>query len=124
VAAITWSNVTAIVPGLSSIAVEVSDAILEWVNAQVASSAWGGDDSVRYKMVRVFLAAHLATLGPWSTGGVGVSGRVTSKTMSATSASVTYQQKLTTEALQMTEWGQMYAWMIRGNARARMPVTW
>ncbi len=119
-AAIKWQDVSGLVPSLAALATEGQDGILAFVNAYFSPTIWGGEDSVRYKMARVFLAAHLATMSPWG----GVSGRVTSKTISTSSASINYAQKLTTDGLELTEWGQMLRVMMAGNAGARMPLTW
>lgn len=119
-AAIKWSDVDGLAAALSTLATEAQDAILLWVNAYFNPAAFGGEDSARLKMARVFLAAHLGTMAPWG----GVSGRVTSKTIASNSASISYAQKLTTDGLELTEWGQMLRVMMAGSAYSRMPITW
>lgn len=117
---VKWADVAALTPTLSALSTETQDAILAFANTYYNASQWGGVDSVRYKMLRTLLAAHLGTMSQWG----GVSGRITSKTISSSSDSVTFASRLVTDALDLTEWGQMIALLFRGNATLRMPRTW
>lgn len=74
--AITWSDVTAIAPELSTVPVATQTAILAIVQRQVDDDAWGefADDGRRY------LAAHLASIR-------GNEGLVTSESLGAMSRS-------------------------------------
>lgn len=73
-AAITWDNVTDHAPELSTVDSDAQDDILAYVNTVLAVVKFGGEDSPRTKLARIYLAAHFASLA--SLGGSGSSGPV------------------------------------------------
>lgn len=84
---IAWSDVVNHYPALSAVDAEAQTDILALANAALAASVFGGEDAAKYKLARVHYAAHVTTLAARATGG---GGAVTSKTISATSLSVSY----------------------------------
>lgn len=68
-AAILWSDVTAIAAELASASPLKQSIILDYVNNELDPLAFGtdattGEASNRMKMARIYMAAHLASLGP------------------------------------------------------------
>ena len=61
-AEIDWDNVTAFAPELSDVALTAQADILSYVNEELNVERLGGEDSVKLKLARVNLAAHLGTL--------------------------------------------------------------
>jgi len=66
VAAIVWADVTAIAPELVSIKPAAQGIILAEVNTALDVTVFGklGEDSPKLKLARIYLAAHLASVGP------------------------------------------------------------
>lgn len=64
-AAITWSDVTALAGELSNVSPTAQTIILNWVNTALDVSFFaGGETSSKLKLTRIYLAAHLGSLGP------------------------------------------------------------
>lgn len=59
---IVWDDVVALQANLSTIASAAQDLILAYVNTSLNPSAFGGEDSARYELARIYLAAHLGEL--------------------------------------------------------------
>lgn len=57
---ISWSNVAAIAPELSTVGTDTQNAILAQVNGDISDDAWPSDSKA--DRARAWLAAHLATL--------------------------------------------------------------
>jgi len=65
VAVIAWSDVTAIAGELSTVTSLAQTIILGWVNTTLDVGFFaGGEDSPKLKLTRIYLAAHLGSLGP------------------------------------------------------------
>ncbi len=75
--AITWTNVTAVAPELSTVAVATQTAILAQVNSELSTAVWGS----KIEIGRAWLAAHLGTIAGIEEGG----GVVQSETVGAVS---------------------------------------
>jgi hypothetical protein len=84
---ITWYDVANTAAELGSIGDEAQFNILAYVNTAFAADLFGGEGSGKLRLMRVYLAAHLATLGPGS-GGNSAAGPVISETLGP--ASFTY----------------------------------
>jgi hypothetical protein len=115
-AAIVWTDVTTIVPSLSTVSVGAQTLYLAMVNEAVDIRLFAeGEDDARLKLARIYLAAHYATSGVvgGATGGLGASGPVTGE--SAGTLSRNYGSSGFTGggggvagALDTTEWGRLY----------------
>lgn len=75
--AITWADVEAVAPELSTAALATQTAILAQVNSELSPSVWG----TKVEIGRAWLAAHLGTLAGIEEGG----GVVQSETVGAVS---------------------------------------
>jgi hypothetical protein len=58
---IAWTDVLGVASELTTTPVPVQDALLAMVNAELSSKFFGGDDSARFKLARIYLAAHMAS---------------------------------------------------------------
>lgn len=61
-AVISWAMVLNHAPELSVIPVGAQTDILAHVNTTLKPSVWGGEDSAKLKLARIYLAAHFGTL--------------------------------------------------------------
>lgn len=104
--AITWTDVTAIAPELSTAALATQTAVLASVELQVNDDAW--DDLA--STGKAYLAAHLATLA--ARGASGAAGPVTSESVGQLSRS--YAAPATpSSSLGLTSYGQEYLRLTR-----------
>lgn len=80
---ITWSDVTAVAPELSTTPVAAQALLLLWGNKAIAADVFDGPDGDTTKLARCYLVAHAATLGNQaaSAGGSGAAGPVTSESI-------------------------------------------
>ena len=71
-AVIVWTDVTAFVPGLSVVDSDAQDDILAHVNVILTVTEYDGEEGVKTRLARIYLAAHMGTLGVnGSSGAVG-----------------------------------------------------
>lgn len=110
-AAITWSHVTELEPGLSEAPTTLQTTILAYVHEVVGVAYLGGEDSARLKMARALLAAHLAKLAEQLAGGQ-TAGPVTSRSMGGISKGWASAQ-MSDDGLQRTGHGSAYLLLIR-----------
>lgn len=75
---ITWADVVAHAPELASIDVVAQTNILAYVNAAFNEASLASASAQRAKLVRIYFAAHIATVE--SRGAGGASGAVISET--------------------------------------------
>lgn len=117
---ITWDDVESHYPGMSAVGEDAHDNILAFVNAEALSATvFGGEDSAKYKLARIHYAAHLGELGLRGTGGA--AGPVASKTIAASSLSVSYADAGASEsALLATVAGSALYTLMRSSPRARV----
>lgn len=120
-ASITWPNVVSIAAELSTVSADAQTWILAHVNTYYDVDTYGGEDGSQLRLMRLFLAAHLASmLGTSSGGSGGGGGTVTSE--SGGGLSVTYASStLVTASNQLSEtsYGRTLESMTRnGLARA------
>lgn len=105
-AAVTWTDVTDLQSGLSTVSAGAQSKILAYVNEGLNPAAFGGEDSPRWTLARCYLAAHLGTLTQRS----GTAGAVSSETYGTSAVSIAYGT--TDEGLASTAWGQAYQGML------------
>jgi hypothetical protein len=114
--AIVWADVVNHAAELSGVAAGAQTDILAHVNTTLNVSVFGGEDSPKLKLARIYLAAHIATLQ--SLGGS--SGEIQSETVGG--VSYTYAPGSTTGgSFESTSYGQQYSALIR-NSIARFPA--
>lgn len=71
-ASIAWTDVLLVADELSVLSTNQQDLILEYVNTVIPADAWGGEDAIKLKLGRIYLAAHLGTLSAsGAAGGLG-----------------------------------------------------
>lgn len=68
-AAIVWSDVTALAPELTSTSATTQSDILNHVNAAIDVDRFDGEDGPTTRLARIYLAAHYATLAALGAGG-------------------------------------------------------
>lgn len=112
---ITWADVEAIAPGLSTVPVTAQTMILAYVEETVDENAFIGDAS--YKLARVLLAAHRGAIVLSSSSGSGLA--VSSESGGGISRS--YAASSSGDDLMSTQWGREYTNLVR-NSPARAPI--
>jgi hypothetical protein len=106
-AAIAWSDVTAMAPELASVAIGSGTDIVNFVNVAFDPDNLGGEDGPKLRYTRLNLAAHLgALILLGSTGGT-----VTSESIGGLSRSYA-APNLQALALERTSYGQAVTYMI------------
>ena len=111
---ITWTHVTNFASELTGVDAAAQTDILSFVNTELDATECGGESSARYKMMRVYLAAHLATL---TTGGSAASAAGPVISEKAGDLSVGYAQLASSGdwdvLLDSTSYGKMYRMLLR-----------
>lgn len=106
---IDWTDVEAMQANLSTVSMAAQDLILAYVNESLNPGAFGGEDSAKYTLARIYLAAHMGELTRRNGAG-----NVTSETISTGSISLSYGAMSTDEdALLQTSWGAQYMAFVR-----------
>lgn len=112
-AAITWTDVTAIAADLSTTSAAAQTMILAMVNEAIDTRLFpNGETDARLKLARVYLAAHYAASGLGGSGAA--AGPVTAEaagTLSRSYASIT--SSTTDPLLESTTWGRLYRLIMR-----------
>ncbi len=119
-ASISWSDVTAHAPELSTVSAGAQTDILAHVNVALLVTEFGGEDAPKTKMARIYLAAHLATMA--AQGAAGAAGPVQSE--SAGGLSRTYAVGAAALAggdYETTSYGQAFRALAR-TTPARIPM--
>lgn len=86
---ILWADVTGFTGALASVPVAAQTIILDIVNGYFDVALFNGEDSLTLKMMRILLAAHIASSGSIVEGGSGGAGSVVSES-GGDGLSVTY----------------------------------
>lgn len=108
-ASITWDNVTAFAPELSTVDAAAQTDILAHANAAFYVDAFDGEDGPALKLVRIFYAAHLGTMtGTGAAGGV-----VTSESAGGLSRSYAVGAGAGFDDLNLTAYGKTVRGMMR-----------
>jgi hypothetical protein len=116
VADIAWSDVVDLQANLSTVAAGAQTKILTYVNEGLSAAAFGGEDSPRYTLARIYLAAHLGELARRNGERA-----VSSETIAASSISMSYGA--VDDSLSQTSWGSQYAEMLLASS-LRVGGTW
>lgn len=110
-AAIQWSDVTALQSNLSTVSDAAQMIILAHVNEDLNPAAFGGDATAKFHLARCYLAAHLGELERRKGG---ASGQVTSKTIGTSAITLSFAQaeRGDDDALTQTSWGSQFRSML------------
>ena len=100
---IVWTDVVDFDASMAGVAAGAQTLILAYVNDEALQpTIFGGEDSWKYKLARIYLAAHLGTMARLQ----GVSGPVSSE--SAGGLSTSYAVAMTRSNLGITSYGRAY----------------
>lgn len=113
---ITWADVEALAPELSTVPQARQDFILARVNGELSTAVWGS----RINIGRTYLAAHLATRS--ASGGTPTAGPVTSESVGSVSRSYGSPAGTTAGGFESTAYGEEYARMISQLPGARFAL--
>ncbi len=121
-AAIGWTDVTAIASGLSTVSAGAQMVILGLVNTSLNVAMLGGEDSSKVRLIRSYLAAHLGDLATRKGGASAIAGPVTSETISEDEIRIDYANAVSQDAvaLKETPYGGQFLALVR-NSAARAP---
>lgn len=115
---IVWPDVLAIAPELSTLSTQAQDDILAHVNFALDPKVFGGVNHPKYRLARIYLAAHLGSTS--RSGAQGASGPVTSESVGSISRSYGFSQASTT-GLSGTAYGRQYDELLMSSV-ARVPL--
>ncbi len=119
--AITWDDVVALAPLLSTVDEDGQDIILAYVNEALDVRHFGGEAGTKTRLARIYLAAHFGTMSMPGAGG-SAAGPVISE--SAGGLSITYANMVSgsgSGSLQRTSYGAMFQFLL-DTSTARLPV--
>lgn len=115
--AVTWGDVVALDPSLSTVPLATQTAILELVYSTLPSACpWGG----KYDTAIKLLAAHMGVL--WLRSQGGVTGLVLEEKVGDVSRKYGAGMSASGHDLDQTMWGQAYARLLKGTLGARGPL--
>lgn len=116
---ITWRDVVGVASELASVDEEVQFNILAYVNGALAVDEFGGEGSAMLKLARVYLAAHMATIGPASSGAA-IAGPVISESAGGLSRTYALVGSVTTGSFDSSSYGRAFSDLVR-RSTARAP---
>lgn len=119
VVGITWRDVIAVASELSAVDEEAQFDLLAYVNNALAVAEFGGEGAPALKLARVYLAAHMATIGPASSGAA-VAGPVISESAGGLSRSYALVGGVTSGSFDTSAYGRVFADLVR-RSPARAP---
>lgn len=114
-ASIVWADVVNHAAELSSVDTDAQTDILAHVNTTLDVRVFGGEDSPKLKLARIYLAAHMATLQTLG----GSSGDIQSESVGGVSYS--YGAAADASDFSSTSYGKQYSALVR-NSIARFPL--
>jgi hypothetical protein len=117
-ALIDWDDVAALAPELDDFDETGQGLILDYVNVALDVSIFGGEESPKLRLARIFLAAHFATVS--KQGGVGAAGPVISESAGGLSRSYALLSA-SSSGFSGSSYGDQYLALIRSTV-ARAPV--
>lgn len=116
---ITWSDVIAFAPQLTSLSTTAHAVIVAFANASFSPDLFGGEGSPTLRMARLCMAAHLASTFPAKDAGTGaVDALVASESVGGVSRSYTYttSASVTGDAsLQSSSFGRMIVTILQSS---------
>lgn len=117
-APITWADVSAHAPELSDLDPTVQVDLLAYANDAWNPNEFGGEASYNLRLARIYLIAHIATVGPTS-GGQASTAEVSSESVGGLSRS--YRLTTDSSTFSGSSYGEFLKDLIR-RSPARAPV--
>ncbi len=116
---VTWADVTGFASTLTRVSAGAQADILAYVNSTLNPDVYGGVDASKYRIARIYLAAHMGEINLRN----GVGGAVTHESVGADSISFGYAApyKGQIDSLETTSWGLEFQ-RITDTTYARLPV--
>ncbi len=111
-ASIVWANVVDFAAPLSSVDPDAQTAILAHVNTVLDVSLFGGEDGPTTRLLRIFMAAHMATTTATEEAGA-VAGPVASESAGGISRSYANLSTPSDDDLKTTSFGRAYLSLVR-----------
>lgn len=119
-AALTWEDVTSHASDLSTLDEAAQDDVLAYVDDAIDPAKFGGEDGPRYKLARIYLAAHLGTVS--LKRGTPAGGPLISETVGEITRMYGFSAEAAPDAIASTGWGREYLALIRRTAKCRGPL--
>jgi hypothetical protein len=113
--AIVWDDVIAHAPELSGVDEDAQTDILAHVNTTLNVAVFGGEESPKLRLARIYLAAHMTTLMTLGSS----SGDIASESVGGVSYSAS--STTSTGSFDTTGYGKQYQALVR-NSVARFPL--
>ena len=109
---VIWQDVVDQAPELANpkVAVAAQTLLLAWANSTLKVSIWGGEDSPKLKLARIYLIAHVATLG--SKGGIMTAGPVISQSEGGVSQSYANLMTASSFGVSGTPYATLYNFLL------------
>lgn len=124
-AAITWANVSAIVPSMALVTnVTAQDAFLRFANETVQVGKLDGEEGIKTLLARCFIAAHFGYY--WINNGDGdtIAGPVIGEATGDVSRQYAMLSNLQAYPFSTTSYGQQYEQIVRLAPGTRLPRTY
>lgn len=117
---IAWSDVTGKFPNDAALAatpVGAQTDILAYVNAELSASFFGGASSAKFKLARIYMAAHMATSDA-SGGGAAAAGPLIEESLPGpvTRKYASPAAQTSDDPLELTSYGRMYVQLRKTSA--------
>jgi hypothetical protein len=116
---IVWNDVLAIASELSTVPAGAQTVILGYANEHYKSDYFGGETSFEFKLLRMLLAAHLASATTTEgSAGASTGGLVTAESLGGIARQYTYaglDLSSSDAALQTTAYGRQVRSMVRSS---------
>lgn len=118
---IDWDDVLAHAAELTTTSADARIDILGYVNTTLVADEFGGESTASYKLARIYLAAHFASIA--GLGAAGAAGPVTQESVGGVSRSYAqpFSSMGTPASLDSTAYGKAYRQLVR-RSYARAPV--
>ncbi len=119
-AAIIWTDVTALAPELTSVSSGAQTDLLAYVNTALKVSVFDDETGPMTRLARIYLAAHYATIS--QQGGAGAAGPVTGESAGGLSRQYASFSPMGSDPLfDVTPYGKAFRGLCRRSS-ARSPV--
>ena len=102
-AAIVWTDVTALAPELSTISSTTQSDVLNFVNSALNVALYDGESGFRTRLARIYMAAHLASMSKLGPAGGPLTGESAAGVLSRS-----YATLATKSMYGQTAYGQMF----------------
>lgn len=110
-ASIVWADVVAFAPTLSTVDAGAQADVLGYVNIVLAVAQFDGEDGPTTRLARIYLAAHMGSLGVAAASGS--AGPVVSRSIGGISEDYADTSSSSGSALGDTSFGELYLQLVR-----------